>query len=377
MAGPWWVPVRAGSTRGRAVPKIDVEALIKPVSAEAPCGVDLKSAATYPRFNEVIRLAEGPDLPPVETGEVIAEPSWREVFDGCVELLMLGRHLEIGVWLALSSTRLDGYKGLEASLRVMRTWVEQQWEQVYPKLDPEDPDPVERMNLLNNMVAPMATYGDKLRFLERVREAPLVENRTVGRFSLKDLALASGEQQPGPDGRRPEMGLVEAAFKTAEPEHLAEMAGLLEACIGHCQGLVGAFNAKVKPGDRIDLTSLEKLLGDGLRHIKRFMGQPVEGAGEAAGGGSGGGGGTGGAMVSRGGAGALAGEVGGEADVRVALDKVFQYYATHEPSSPVGLAVACAKNLIGRDFLAISEVLTPDAVATLRRIRDWNGEASS
>lgn len=366
------------------MPRIDPDDLLKPLSAESPCGVDLKSPAHYQRFNEVLRLAQ-PDGQEVVTGEgdsrkidvVYPDPSWREVFDGCVELLANGRNIEVAVLLTIASARMDGYAGLEGGLKVLRGYIEQYWEQVYPRLDPEDPDPVERMNLLNNMAAPIATFGDKLRFLERVREAPLVDNRQLGRFSLKDLELAgeaarASKKPDGPSYSGPTLELIEAAFKASEPEALAQMAAVLEGCLEHTKGLTAAFNAKVKPGDAINLTALEKMLGDGLRHVKRFIGGAGAGAEEV--------------IIEPGGGQdddegrdrkrrLQPGEIGSRPDVKIALEAVAKYYAANEPSSPVAMAVQCALNLMNRDFLTISDILPPDAVAVFRRVRDWEPPA--
>ena len=366
------------------MPRIAPDDLLKPLSPESPCGVDLKSPSHYQRFNEVLRLAQ-PDGQEVVTGEgeqrkidvVYPDPSWREVFDGCVELLASGRNLEVAVLLTVASTRIDGYPGFDGGMAVLRGYIEQQWEHVYPKLDPEDPDPVERMNLLNNMAAPIGTYGDKLQFLARVREAALVENRQLGRFSLKDLELAAeaarapkGGNAPAYNG--PSLEMIEAAFKATEPEQLVETVKILESSLGHIKGLSAAFNARVKPGDAVNLAALEKMLGDALRQVKRFVGgeaaaDAIEGGPAVGDAGSRGPG----RSASR----FIPGEVAGLADAKIALEAVTKYYAQAEPSSPVALAVQCALNLMGKDFLAISEILPPDAVAVFKRVRDWSPPA--
>ena len=55
-------------------------------------------------------------------------------------------------------------------------------------------------------------------------------------------------------------------------------------------------------------------------------------------------------------------------DVIRAIDKITDYYARHEPSSPVPLLLKRAKGLISKDFMEILRDLAPDGVGQAENI---------
>lgn len=372
---------------------VNVEMLLKPVADDKPCGDDLRYNA---RFLEVLRMAETGQVQeigkPGEPGYKRVEPeepNWREVSDGCVELLAQTRHLSICVTLCLCQIRREGYEGLADSLALMRGLLEQRWDTVYPLLDPDDNlDPLERSNILSSMSSQIGTFGDPYRFLERIREIVLCESPRVGPIRLKDIAAAMGEVvdapvAPGEGGEsqksKLDLPIIDAAFAEVDPALLDARAKAIEACVEHVDAIAAAFKAGMKAdyeklkamGRSVreavggpDHTRLRALLADGAKQVRKRI-QVAAGAPGAEGappdGSSGGGGG--GAMVPR-----LAGEVRNADDVLMAMEKVIQYYQQYEPSSPVGVIVQCAKKMVRRNFLEISRVLTPSEIQMLEKI---------
>ncbi|MBX9735619.1 MAG: type VI secretion system protein TssA [Phycisphaerales bacterium] len=350
------------------MPSVDADSLLKPISETEPCGPDLRHDG---RFMQVLRDAEGSPEDPFNN-KAAEDPSWREVRDGCIELLARSRDLRVGVVVVVSEAKLDGFTGLERGLRFLRGCLEQYWDTVHPQLDPEDNnDPLMRANTLAALAAPMGTMGDTVRLLERVRAIPLSDARQLGKFSLEDFALASGALTlpEGSSRSKPEVGLIEAALQETDLEVLQRSQETVDLCVQHAKGVEAAFNSKVKPGLGIDLSALIKMLSDALGHFRRHVGlktgAPVAGEGGApaeAGGAS-----VGGLSASGGGpAFSIGGAVRSPKDAAVALDAVCQYYAQAEPSSPVNLIIKCARVCVGKDFLALTALLKPEAVETLR-----------
>jgi len=340
---------------------VNIESLLKPLSPEAPCGENLRWDR---RFLEVERLPEGKE----ETQFSAAiEPDWREVRDGCVELLARGKHLRVAVLLMVAAIRQEGYPGLRDGLKLIQGLLEQYWDSVYPQLDAEDNnDPTERINALAPLATPLATFGDKLKLLDKVQESPLCESRQLGKFSLKDIALAAGTLEPLPtdaDKPLPNLETIDAAFIETDAEKLEEIGKAAEEAAEALKAIEAIFTEKCGAGIGPDLGPFGVLLKDAATQVRRRQpGGAAEGGGsEAAGGGgqSGGGGGGGGQLT---------GEVTSPAEVLMALEKVSRYYQVHEPSSPVPLIVKCAQRMVTKSFLDIVKVLTPDAVSTLERI---------
>ncbi|CAN5806607.1 type VI secretion system protein TssA [soil metagenome] len=351
------------------MPAVDVEALLKPISESDPSGPDLQYDG---RFMQVARDAEGKPEDQF-TKTPAQEPNWREVRDGAIEVLARGRDLRMGVLLAAGETRVEGYPGLERGLRFLRGCVEQHWDSVHPRLDPEDGlDPLMRANALATLSAPVGTFGDSVRFIERVRALPLCDSRQLGRYSLEDFAIASGAL-PLPEGStraKPELKLIEAAFLETDLDQLKATLAAIEKSVEHAKAVEASFNGKVKPGQGIDWTALNKVIADAQSHVRRHVsartGAPAGADGAAlsadgAGGNRAGAGGGGGGF-------SISGSIGSPADATVALEAIAAYYARNEPSSPVALIVHCAKQCVGKDFTTLSDLISHDTVKIFKEL---------
>jgi type VI secretion system protein ImpA len=77
---------------------------------------------------------------------------------------------------------------------------------------------------------------------------------------------------------------------------------------------------------------------------------------------------AGGAGGGRGGGVALPGAINNQNDVRNTLDRLMQYYAKFEPSSPVPVLLARAKRLVGADFMTIIKELAPEGEGNVNLI---------
>lgn len=372
---------------------VNVEILLKPVSEDKPCGEDFRYNA---RFLEVLRMAETGQVQEIgKPGEPgykriePEEPSWRDVRDGCLELLSQTKHLSLCFTLCLCQVKMEGYAGLRDALALTRGLLDQRWDTIYPVLDPDDNlDPLERSNILSSMSAQIGNPDDRYRFLERTRDLVVCESPRVGRIRHRDIVAALGEVvevvAPTAEGEAPkpklDLPIIDAAFSEADPASVEATAVAIEGCVAEIIGINAAFKTgmtsdynKLKEMGRSvkepiggpSLERLQKLLEDAAKQVrKRIPGAAAAAGGAADGaGGGGGGGGDGGGQTAR-----LAGEVRSTDDVMMALEKIIQYYSQYEPSSPVGLIVVCAKKMVRKNFLDISRVLTSSEVSMLEKI---------
>lgn len=334
---------------------IDLGRVLSPVSPEQPGGDDLRYDQ---RYMEVMRASEGTPEDQFAGTEAIP-PDWRVVRDGALELLVRSKDLRLGVLLTASELRLSGFPGLVDSLAVLRGLIDQYWDTMFPRLDPEDGnDPTERVNILSALVAPPGSMGDPLRILEGITELPLAESRMVGRVGYREILVAMGELPPlaGEGAFNPDAATIDAAFRDVEPEALTARAGEVDTCLEHVKAIENSLTDRVGRGRSIDFSPVRQLLGEIAKQIRKRLPTPVADprTGELEAGGEGAGRGA-----------RLAGEVASRDDVLLAFGKIVSYYERVEPSSPVPLFVRCAEQMVGKSFADIVKVLTPDAVAML------------
>lgn len=64
----------------------------------------------------------------------------------------------------------------------------------------------------------------------------------------------------------------------------------------------------------------------------------------------------------------MSGEIKNNEDVIRMLDKICDYYAKYEPSSPLPLLLQRAKRLVRKDFLEILKDIAPDGLTQAGRV---------
>src|ERR1700760_1994891 len=122
----------------------DLDTLLAPLSADAPCGPDLEYD---PAFQAMLEAGAG--KPERQYGDTIypAEPpDWPSVHEHASELARRTRDLRVAVWLTRSAARLHGLPRALTGLRLVEGLVERYWGDVHPPLDASDNnDPTARV----------------------------------------------------------------------------------------------------------------------------------------------------------------------------------------------------------------------------------------
>ncbi len=343
---------------------LDFDALLKEVSPDQPCGPAMNYDGSYA---ELERSIQG--KPEQQIGDTIVpaeEPDWKDVRDRALDLAKRTKDLRILLYLTVAQTRLAGMPGLRDGLKALHATVEKYWDTLHPQLDPSDNnDPTERMNIIASVAAPPETFGDPLAVQRRVIEAPIVASAQAGKFSVRDIKVATGEL-PAPAGAKPpDQALIEAAFADVALEDLKGTHAAVEESLGAVRALDTLLTEKVGSGKAPDLGSFMKLLTDLGRELQARLAR--RGVGQAPGAAPGAPGGQGGG---------LNGELRSPQDVLLALDMVCRYYERNEVSSPVPLVIKGAQRLVSQNFVEIARVLTPDTIDRLKEIAGIKGSES-
>ncbi len=342
---------------------LDLTTLLAPIPGDSPCGKDL---SYDPAYTTLLKDAEG--TPERQTGDsVIAaeDPHWPTIRSTALELFSQSKDLRLSLLLALSGMETDGLPGLAAGLRLTAELLDKLWSDAFPRLDPEDNnDPTERANIVSALAVPPATFGDTFRFHERASRVPLCSSPQLGRFSLSDMRVAMGDEQPVPEKAATELSVIEAALTDTPLESLQATRGAAQECHDACKAIENAFLTHAGPGVGPSLGAFRALFADMMKrldaHISGRTG--TVDAGSAASHDDQPGGGVRG----------VSGQIRNAEDVRRALDLICQYYDRHEPSSPIPILLRRAQRLVSKSFLDIIRDMSPEALDKLSTISGEN-----
>lgn len=344
--------------------RIDVDALLAPVSDDEPSGRDVDYD---PAFGELERTAQGKEEHSMGDAVIPAEPpNWTEVAEQATALFAETKDLRVAVHLTRAATHTSGFPGLADGCRLIHGLLDNFWDGVYPQLDTDDDDdPTLRINSLRPL-------GSNDAMLRDLGEATLVDTRGVGRYSLRDLRLANGDVRAVDDQVTPDPAHIEAAFRGAELDELTENAEAVEAAHQSMVAIKSLLDEKIG-ADALVFESLEAELATVKDLYKakladRGVGEAGDDeAGESAVGGTEAGGGPSRTIASR-------------DDAIRNIDLICEYFRKHEPSSPVPLLLYRAKRLIAKDFVEILRDLTPggvDEALLIGGLEDGDDDSSS
>lgn len=332
---------------------IDIEELLTEITDAVPCGEDLEYD---PAFAEMEKLAQA--TPERQYGDTIipAEPpDWRGVRKAALALFERTRDLRVALYLTQSLLRVDGLAGFADGLALVDGLIERYWDTVYPQLDPEDDnDPTLRVNTIVALCDPETT-------LRALRETPLVSSRTLGRFSLRDIQVATGVLTPVATDDQTELptkARVDGAFQEVGPENARATATVVAEAMARVERIEARLT------DQIGVTQAPNLspLAEVLKEIRQALAEQLQQQGvastdEALAAESADVGPSGSVPVA--GARLVVGEVASREEAIRMLDKICEYFHRYEPSSPVPFLLKRAKSLVTKDFMAILNDLAP------------------
>jgi type VI secretion system protein ImpA len=341
------------------MPLFDLDALLAPVSDDAPGGPDLEHDAAFialgrlsqPTPERTVRVLDpssGREVDRVIAGK---EADHRAVLPAALALLARSRDLRVAMLLLPAATRADGLGGYAAVTRLLLGLCQVHWSTLHPQLDPDDElDPTMRINIL-------ADYADQQLGLQALRGAPLAEARSVGRFCVRDLEVAAGELGPFEGQAGATRAALVAACQGAAAEELAARQVQAAAALADLEALEALFQQQAGRGP--DFGAPKKLLQRVLALYREAAGAAEDGpAAEPAPA----------AQQELGGGARAAAAPCSRGDARRLLAQACDWLERAEPAHPAPLLVRRAIRLLDMNFLDIMRELTPDAVAEIERL---------
>jgi type VI secretion system protein ImpA len=325
---------------------IDLEKLLCAVSDEAPAGEDMEYD---PLFGEMERASEGKDEQ--QFGDTIIpaeEPDWRELRKKALLVVEQSKDLRAAIYLTHALIHTDGFAGLADGLALIKGYIEGYWGTLHPQLDPEDNnDPTLRINTLINLC-------DATGMLAAISKTPLVSSSVMGRYSYRDIQIASGNLQAAEtDNQELSQDHIDAAFRDCPAEDTQRTLSNIRLAIDYVNTIEAKLIELVSIEQSPNLSALLELLTlvekevatrIGEESLTEEQGQPVTEAQAQ--------------QPS-----STPGGINNRDDVISALERINQYYYQNEPSSPIPLLLDRAKRLVKMDFHEIVQDLAPGGVS--------------
>jgi type VI secretion system protein ImpA len=319
-----------------------LESLLAPISADAPCGPDLEYD---PAFQALLDAGAG--KPERQYGDKVyaAEPpDWPAVHEQAAQLAARTRDLRVAVWLARSGARVRGLAGAVDGLQLVQGLVERHWEHLHPPLDASDNnDPTARVMALTALADPATGLGD-------LRAASLSGKR--GALTVRDIELALGAADPLPGESVPtEQGVLEGV--AASLADAVELGPAMQAGYVAAQALAASLERHLEASQAPDLAPLKKVLQRVADAGRKAVGEG--GVGEDAASGA-----TPAARVS--------GAISSRDDANRALERVCEWIERNEPSNPAPLLIRRAQRLMSKTFIDIIRDLAPDGLKEVEKL---------
>lgn len=339
--------------------------LLAAVSADFPCGDDLEYD---PDFLQLERDAQGrPERVMGDAVQAAEPPQWRDIEQACTNLLQRSKDLRITHFLVQANLALHGLPGLAASLELIRDLLGEYWLHLHPQLDAaDDNDPTVRVNALAGL-----TCDTNIALL---RDTVLVRSRAFGPVTLRAALHAAGIQHFASEQLSVEE--LAAALRDVEPEQLAQCRQALQLAREALDTIEHRVNDQVGSASGVDLSALRQPLRQALQVLIDYGPEGTEPAvavddthpevsandDQRP------------APAAQPRATTRSDEVNSRDDVLQSLDRLLQYYARHEPSSPLPVLLRRAKHLVNADFATIVRDLIPDGLSQFENLRGPEGD---
>jgi type VI secretion system protein ImpA len=317
----------------------EFDSLAAALSGDNPCGASLEDTQLLASFDAYHLFGQTVQL---------QETDWRALKASSLEALGQSKDLRLLAHFAAASLRVDGWPGFLGSIHAAALWIKQHWDAVYPRVDE---DAILRKNALSCL-------SDRMAIIDGVRRTPIIENKQLGRYALRDVELATGKLAPTEaDATPPTESEITAALTASPLEDLQKLEQGFATAVADLQAIDSAMREYGGAASSPDLDPLLDVVG-ALRKILREQ-LDLRGAASAEAGGEAGG-------AAEGGGGKAVGGIKSRQDAIRAIDVVAAYFRQNEPSSPVPILLDRAKNLIGKSFLDILQDVAPEGVASAK-----------
>ena len=120
-----------------SVPTVDIDAILKPISGDKPCGVDPRDGVSFELLKEARREEDAASQGDWKREVKVAD--WPKAIQLATKILSTeGKDLQVAAWLTEGLVRKHGSAGLRDGLKILRGLHEQYWDSFYPSIEDGD-----------------------------------------------------------------------------------------------------------------------------------------------------------------------------------------------------------------------------------------------
>jgi type VI secretion system protein ImpA len=334
------------------------------VSTNEVCGINLEDDPAFQNFffasQGTPERFDGQSTIPAEA------PDWRDVKKQGLEFLEKTRDLKLISVLAQSVLNTEGLAKFEQCLNGLTQQVKNHWQDVFPPLDEDDGDPLERISALGHLC-------DKDFVINIIKKLPIVHSKVLGNVTLQAI-----DRAVGPAGSKSEGDLtipqIIGIFKESDTEHVTAIHLAVSQCITHLNEINETFVEQAGNEYNVSCDATIDVLTDLSNTLKKYgnlqlevVTQADESSDETT-------------SQQQGDDAATANTVSNTTfnganmkltsrnDVERCFDLILAYYQECEPSSPVPILINRANNLVNADFLDIVKDIFPDALDHVQKL---------
>jgi len=328
------------------------------ISAESFCGVNLEDDSGFQNF---FFSAEGtPERYDGQKSIPAEPPDWRIIKKQALEYLEKTKDLKLISVLMESVISTEGVLKFEQCLRGLSALINEQWETVYPALDEDDGDPLERISALGHLNSGFV--------INALKNMPLASSKVLGHANIIniDKALSGSGDSPFTASQ------IQGIFSEASAEDSLALHVSMSQCLSHFNDISQCFTDRAGHEYTVSFDATVAILKQVILVLEKHAniavvaeptsddtdseGESMDNPQQAT------------AETQQNKSFSNGGKLQSRADVEKCLSLILDYYSAHEPSSPIPILINRANNLVHLNFLEIMKNIYPDALSTLHQL---------
>lgn len=327
---------------------LDIDALVAPLSEDAPSGPDFYGDAERQAIETVFERSVGDDA-------ASAEIDWSDIIARIVAQAGQTRDVWLPVYLMRAAARKGDFQLIVEGAELLARLLEDRWADVHPQLD--------ELGFIGRKspCESLTRIGDFLGPLQRVA---LLSHARLGQFTAGDFVrfLDEGSAAEG-------YGMFRALIDATSAEDLEALAIAIEGLENAIRRTDTVLTENADDDTSTNFEPTYELIGKVRKAVRNFapaasadaendgdaglpMANPAAQQGAAA-------------PTA---AGSFGGAINSRQDVERALDSICAYYQRHEPGSPVPFVLRRAREWISLDFMAVLKDIAPGGLDEATRI---------